>query len=71
MSVLVSSPLTVCSLFEIYISMFDYFPFRFIIISVFQEDNISGLTTSLPYGPPMNTDIDYYQTFILFVIYAM
>ena len=40
-----------------------------IIISVFQEDDEFTMTTSLPYGHPMNTDIDYYQTF--FDTYAM
>ena len=34
-----------------------------IIISIFKEDNVFSIIASLPYGPPMNTDIDYYQTF--------
>ena len=34
-----------------------------IIISIFKEDNVFSITTSLPYGPPVNTDIDYYQIF--------
>ena len=34
-----------------------------IIISIFKEDNIFSITASLPYGPPVNTDIDYYRTF--------
>ena len=34
-----------------------------IIISIFKEDNVFSITASLPYGPPVNTDIDYYQTF--------
>ena len=32
-----------------------------IIISVFKEDNVFSITASLPYGPPVNTDIDYYR----------
>ena len=34
-----------------------------IIISIFKKDNVFSIIASLPYGPPMNTDIDYYQTF--------
>ena len=34
-----------------------------IIISIFKEDNIFSIIASLPYGPPVNTNIDYYQTF--------
>ena len=34
-----------------------------IIISIFKEDNVFSIIASLPYGPPVNTDIDYYQTF--------
>ena len=36
-----------------------------IIISIFKEDNVHvfSITASLPYGPPVNTDIDYYRTF--------
>ena len=37
-----------------------------IIISIFKEDNVFSITASLPYGPPVNTDIDYYQTFFFF-----
>ena len=37
-----------------------------IIISIFKEDNVFSITASLPYGPPANTDIDYYQTFFFF-----
>ena len=33
------------------------------IISIFKEDNVFSITAILPYGPPVNTDIDYYQTF--------
>ena len=29
-----------------------------IIISIFKEDNVFSITASLPYGPPVNTDID-------------
>ena len=34
-----------------------------IIISIFKEDNVFSITASLPYGPPVNTDIDNYRTF--------
>ena len=34
-----------------------------IIISIFKEDSVFSITASLPYGPPVNTDIDYYRTF--------
>ena len=34
-----------------------------IIISIFKEDIVFSITASLPYGPPVNTDIDYYWTF--------
>ena len=34
-----------------------------IIISIFKEDNVFSITASLPYGLPVNTDIDYYRTF--------
>ena len=37
-----------------------------IIISIFKEDNIFSMIASLPYGPPVNTDIDYYQTRLFF-----
>ena len=37
-----------------------------IIISIFKEDNVFSIIASLPYGPPVNTDIDYYQTFFSF-----
>ena len=40
-----------------------------IIISIFKEDNVFSIIASLPYGPPVNTDIDYYRTFfILFYV---
>ena len=32
-------------------------------MSIFKEDNVFSITASLPYGPPVNTDIDYYRTF--------
>ena len=32
-----------------------------IIISIFKEDNVFSIIASLPYGPPVNTDIDYYR----------
>ena len=34
-----------------------------IIISIFKEDNVFSMIASLPYGPPVNTDIDYYRIF--------
>ena len=42
-----------------------------IIISIFKEDKVFSMTANLPHGPPVNTDIDYYQTFFglfLFVV---
>ena len=33
-----------------------------IVISIFKEDNVFSIIASLPYGPPVNTDIDYYRT---------
>ena len=33
------------------------------IISIFKEDNVFSIIASLPYGPSMNTYIDYYRTF--------
>ena len=41
-----------------------------IIISIFKEDNVFSITASLPYGPPVNTDIDYYRTFFGLVYFA-
>ena len=38
-----------------------------IIISIFKEDNLFSITASLPYGLPVNTDIDYYRTFFRLV----
>ena len=35
-----------------------------IIISIFKEDNVFSIIASLPYGPPVNTDINYYLTFL-------
>ena len=45
-----------------------------IIISIFKEDNVFSIIASLPYGPPVNTDIDNYQAFsdfFMFVSVAM
>ena len=43
-----------------------------IIISIFTEDNVFSMIASLPYVPPVNTDIDYYQTlFFIFVSVAI
>ena len=41
------------------------------IISIFKEDSVFSITAILPYGPPVNTDIDCYQTFSFFVNVAM
>ena len=40
-----------------------YCIFTIIIISIFKEGSLFSISASLPYGPPVNTDIDYYQTF--------
>ena len=45
-----------------------------IIISIFKMDNVFSIIASLPYGPPVNTDSDYYPTFsdfFMFVSVAM
>ena len=34
-----------------------------IIITIFKEDNVFSMIASLPYGPQVNRDIDYYRTF--------
>ena len=39
-------------------------------ISIFKEDNVFSIIASLPYGPPVNTDIDYYQTFFRTFIFS-
>ena len=41
-----------------------------IIVSIFKEDNVFSITASLPHGPPVNTDIDDYQTFSDLSIFA-
>ena len=41
-----------------------------IIISIFKEDNVFSISASLPYGPPVNTDLDYYQTFFGLVYFC-
>ena len=41
-----------------------------IIISIFKEDNVFSMTASLPYGPPVNTDIDYFRTFFRLVYFV-
>ena len=41
-----------------------------IIISLFKEDNVFSMIASLPYGPPVNTDIDYYRTFSHFYCFV-
>ena len=43
-----------------------------IIISIFKEDNVFSMTANHPYGPPVNTDTDYYQTFFgLFIFISV
>ena len=41
-----------------------------IIISIFKEVDVFRMTDNLPYGPPMNTDIDYCRTFSDFFIFV-
>ena len=41
-----------------------------IIISIFKEDSVFSITASLPYGPPVNADIDYYRTFFRLVYFC-
>ena len=41
-----------------------------ISIFIFKEDNVFSITASLPYGPPVNTVIDYYRTFSDLLIFA-
>ena len=41
-----------------------------IITSIFKEDNVFSIIASLSYGPPVNTDIDYYRTFSDFFMFA-
>ena len=38
--------------------------------SLFKEDNVFSITAILPYGPPVNTDIDYYRTFFGLVYFC-
>ena len=45
-----------------------------IITPIIKEDSVFIIIASLPYGPPVNTDIGYYQTFsdfFMFVSVAM
>ena len=41
-----------------------------IIISIFKENNVFSIIASLPYGPPMNKDIDYYRTLLFFGLFV-
>ena len=41
-----------------------------IIISIFNEDNVFSIIASLPYSPPVNTDIENYQTFLDFFMFV-
>ena len=34
-----------------------------ITMSIFKEVNVISIIASPPYGPPVNTDIDYFRTF--------
>ena len=36
-----------------------------IILSIFKEDSAFSILASLPFGPPVNTDIDYYYLCII------
>ena len=36
-----------------------------------KEENIFSMVASLPYGPPVNTDIDYYQTYLDFIFVSV
>ena len=38
-----------------------------IMISIFLEDNEFSMNASLPFGPPINTDIDYYQAYFIYL----
>ena len=54
-----------------FVYLWCFYDKKIMIISIFKEDNILSITAFLPYGPPVNTDIDYYQTFSdVFVIVA-
>ena len=41
-----------------------------IIISIFKEDNVFCMIARLPYGPPVNTNIDYYWTFFRLLLFC-
>ena len=41
-----------------------------LIISIFKEDNVFSMIASLRYGPPVNTDIDYYRTFFRLLLFC-
>ena len=41
-----------------------------IMISIFKEDNVFSIIASIPYGPPVNTDIDYYRTFFILFMFV-
>ena len=42
--------------------------YTIIIISIFKEDNVFSIIAILPYGPPLYTDIGYYQSFSDFFV---
>ena len=39
------------------------------IIYIFKEDNVFSKTATPPYGPPVNTDIDYYRAFLFGLLF--
>ena len=41
-----------------------------IIISLFKEDKVFSMIASLQYGPPVNTDIEYYRTFFTLLLFC-
>ena len=48
--------------------------YRFIIIigiTMSYEDNIFGKNASLPYGPSVNTDTDYYRTCFTMILISL
>ena len=49
--------------------LYPYIVIIIIIISIFKEDSVFSMIASLPYGPPLNTDIDY-QTFFRLLLFC-
>ena len=48
---------------------FELYDIIIITISIFKEDNGYSMNASLPFGPPINTDIDYYQAYFIYYYY--